>query len=139
LFEQIETVEFRRTEDAPRSRVVVDHLDGAELVAAGGRVRLLAVPEGGHADLEAGERRFRVTLLPDDAGTRLHLKGLNCFVSRAGGRPSSAVDVARDETIDVLSNARKPAGTVRCHFGAAHEGVRLFPVADAALALPREL
>ncbi|HZS38372.1 MAG TPA: serine/threonine-protein kinase [Polyangia bacterium] len=140
LFEQVETNEFRR-EDVPRSRVVVDHLKGDELVAAGGRVRLFAVPDGAHADLTTGELRFRVTLLPAaDGAARLHLKGLNCFVSRAGKRPSGAVDVHADDTIEILSNARKPAGSVRCHFGATHDGARLFPVAEASsLALPREL
>jgi eukaryotic-like serine/threonine-protein kinase len=133
LFEQVETNEFRRTE-GPRSRVVVEHLDGGELVAAGGRVRLLAVADDAPADLTVGELRFRLTLLPAARGqARLHVKGLNCFVARAGGRPSGAVDLERDSTVEILANDRKPAGSVRCHFGEASEGARLFPVGGSSL------
>jgi hypothetical protein len=66
---------------------------------AGRQVRF--VPLGPHADLEPDERiRLRVSVLPAAPAERhgLHILGLNCFVSAAGRRPSSAVTLEGSST-----------------------------------------
>jgi serine/threonine-protein kinase len=138
----IETEPFARVE--PRSRLVLERLIEGQVVAAGRRVRLVGVfGATQQIDLESRPLRFRITLLPSAGsagGLRLHLKGLNCFLARQGARPSGAVDADRDGVIDLKSNDRKRAGTLRLDFGEAEPGTsaRLFSVGDSLMEVPLE-
>jgi serine/threonine-protein kinase len=124
----------------PRPQVVLENLtDGETRVAAGRRLRILAARE--QLDLEVKPLRLRLSSFVGANGQlRLHVKGLNCFVARQGSRPSGAVDVERDMTIEVLSNDRKRAGSVRCEFGADNgNGHLLLTAAETHLAVPSSL
>jgi hypothetical protein len=71
--------------------------------------------------------------MPD---ARLHVKGLNCFVSKAGGRTSNAVDLDADVDVKVMSADRKHAGDIHCAFGMPSGQARLFAVGTGNVAVP---
>src|SRR5262249_10757146 len=102
------------------------------------RLTLIAVADD-YIDLESqlqgpqGALRFRLTLMPD---ARLHIKGLNCFVAKAGGRTSNAVDLDGDALVKVMSADRKHAGDIHCVFGAPNGQARLFAVGTGNIAVP---
>jgi hypothetical protein len=55
---------------------------------------------------------------------RINVKGLNCFVARAGKRPAAAVDVEEDAEVELLTPDRKLLERVRCLFGQpSHQGL----------------
>src|SRR5688572_9319997 len=95
------TVQFARKEpEVPIGGPILTlhNLSDTEIVAAGRRVRIVPCVEqvdlGGENDAIQGPGRIRLTVLPDsDGNIRLHVRGLNCFVCKAGSRPSSAVDI----------------------------------------------
>jgi serine/threonine protein kinase len=66
----------------------------------------------------------RLTLMPSVGPLpRINIKGLNCFVARAGKRAAAAVDVASDAEVELLSPERKTLERVRCLLGQpSHEG-----------------
>src|SRR5262249_5662762 len=101
-FEKLETEDTPPKPPRPAIRdgggVLLSSLQPGEIVAAGRRLTLIAAADD-YIDLESqlqgpqGPLRFRLTLMPD---ARLHIKGLNCFVAKAGGRTSNAVDLDGD-------------------------------------------
>jgi serine/threonine protein kinase len=112
----------------------------------GGRsVRVVDVYEKLELDLsgEQGiEVRFRVSIVPErDQAFRIHIKGLNCFVSKAvegpALRPTPAISAAEDGAIDFVSTSRKRLGRVAFSFGRpAPGGGRVFPLAGGDLVVP---
>ena len=65
------------------------------------RVRYVQVHERldlSFVDVEGGQVRVRVTILPGAAGApqKLNVKGLTCFVARRGQRPTPALTVDAD-------------------------------------------
>jgi serine/threonine-protein kinase len=126
----------------PVDQVIIASLTGDEIVAGGRRIRLLPAAES-HLDVEtqilvAGvPLRLRLTLLPDPlAPARLHVKGLNCFVRKPGGRPSGAADIDDDLELELLSSDRKQAQPIRCAFGQSGAQGRLFAAGTATIAIP---
>ena len=112
----------------------------------GGRnVRVVDVYEKLELDL-AGDQgievRFRVSIVPErDQAFRIHIKGLNCFVSKAvegpALRPTPAISAAEDGAIDFVSTSRKRLGRVAFSFGRpAAGGGRVFPLAGGDLVVP---
>src|SRR5207245_4153648 len=94
-------------------------------------------------DLESSESapthpvRVRITLLPSQNGKpRLHVKGLNCFIVKPGARPSGAVDLEDDTSIELMAPDRRLVGFLRCDFGRAADDARLFALRRAPLAVP---
>ena len=113
----------------------------SEIVAAGRRVRIVPAVDsldlGGPTDPIQAPARIRLTLLPHEGGAmRLHVKGLSCFVARAGARPSGAVAIESDAELELISPARVRLDVVRCVFGSQGKEARLFPLAGATLAVP---
>ncbi len=78
-------------------------------------------------DPSGGQVRFRVTMLPGQ-GTSLNVKGLSCFVAKRGGRPSPAVTLNQETTIELVSTARQVLGEVSVSFGQHVNGGRVFLV-----------
>ena len=71
--------------------------------------------------------RVRMTMLADEErGARLHIKGLNCFVARAGARPSSGLDLWEDEEVELLSPARERLERFQVNFGDLEGDSRTF-------------
>ena len=123
----------------PGQAALLSPLEPGEVVAAGRRLKLIAATDE-HLDIESqlsgpqGALRFRLTLMPGHgAGARLHIKGLNCFVAKGGGRTSNAVDVDSDVAVKVLSADRKHAGDIRCAFGHPTAEARLFAVGSGGI------
>jgi hypothetical protein len=123
--------------------LVLANISDTEVVAAGRRVRIVAtnapIDLGGDDDgIVTSKARIRITFLPNpNRGVRVHLKGLNCFVSRAGGRPSSATDVFEDSDIELKAPSRDRLDAVRCQFGSPGDGnVRQYPLGGATLGVP---
>jgi serine/threonine-protein kinase len=119
---------------APPPVLALQPRGAGELVVAGRRVRLL--PLGNKVDL--GDRaRVRVTVVPDGEGAlRLNLRGLDCFVARAGGRPSRAQELASDGEVTLLSADRRVLDRVSCAFASARDDALYLSIAGTPVSLP---
>lgn len=119
--------------------LVLAALTDGEAVAGGRRVRLVPVGEtidlGGAADAFQGPARIRLTFLPGADG-RTHVRGLNCFVRRPGGRPTSAVDVDAETTLELLAPDRQPLDAVRIVYSRRVERAAHFALGGVTLAVP---
>ena len=78
-------------------------------------------------DPTGGQVRFRVSFLPTQNAS-LNIKGLSCFVSRQKNRPSPAVTIQQETTIELVSTTRQVLGEVTILFGSAHPNGRVFLV-----------
>jgi len=81
------------------------------------------VPADPWCDLTVAENvRVRVSFVPSSSDTPgLHVMGLNCFVSIAAGRPSSAVTLDGAGSVDFLSTHGVPLARATITF--ATEGI----------------
>jgi eukaryotic-like serine/threonine-protein kinase len=102
----------------------IDCTGPRELSMDGRRLTLVAQDRGGALELggEGGATRsparFRITLLPGrTSGVRLNLKGLNCFVASAGGRPATAVNLECDAELELLGADRRALERITCSLG----------------------
>ncbi|MGQ0508372.1 MAG: serine/threonine-protein kinase [Myxococcaceae bacterium] len=127
---------------------ILSTLSVSELLVGGRVVRLVAISPrgtelGGEEDsaVVPSAARVRVTLMPAGEGKmRLHIKGLNCFVSRGGNRPTNAVDLTDDTHLQLRSPGKETLDAVRCCFGAPGPAdVRVFPVGSQRVGMPAEL
>jgi serine/threonine-protein kinase len=129
---------------APGPVLRISSMADAEIVAAGRRVSLVATPRavdlGGPDGPIASAARARFTFVPGPSQSlRLHIKGLNCFVAKDGGRTSSAVEIARD-TLVHLQLPAQVLDSVQCQFARTGDPTAFqFPVAGVTLAVPLEL
>ncbi len=78
-------------------------------------------------DPEGGQVRFRVTMLPSQHAS-LNIKGLSCFVARQTNRPTPALTVSQDSTIELVSTARQVLGEMSVSFGTPTPNGRVFVV-----------
>jgi hypothetical protein len=90
----------------------------------GSRVRVVEVHEKldlstcGTEGGNGAEVRFRVSFLPARGQEfRLNIKGLNCFVKGANGRPTPAIVVDADSVVSFLSTAWEELGLIAVSFG----------------------
>ncbi len=121
------------------SRVlVVDNLAIPEIVVGGRRIRLVEIGSertiGADEGLVGSLARFRVT--SRELGGHLHVKGLNCFVIRGSGRPSSGAELDRDEDITFIAPSREVLDRVTVHLGTSDGVLRTFALPGAPLAVP---
>jgi eukaryotic-like serine/threonine-protein kinase len=109
----------------------VAHQPPERIVAQGERrIRYVQVHEKldlSFVDASGGQVRFRVTMLPGQ-GVSLNVKGLTCFVARRGGRPTPAVTLNQDATVDLVSSAKQLLGEVNLSFGQPAPNGRVFLV-----------
>ncbi len=82
-----------------------------------------------------GRVRFRVSLVPALGRFTIHVRGLNCFVRKSGGRASGAVQIDSSGGIDLVTPNQIPIASVRVQFGSPAAGHHLFPVGDHLVAL----
>ena len=123
------------TLDTVASTATVEH--ATQTFVAGGRV-VRVVETAEQVELSHGEARLRVSLIADAVGdVHLHVKGINCFVARAEGRPTGAVALERDDTLKLLSPERRLLGTVRCGFGRPARPGRLFRLGASSVRVPQ--
>jgi serine/threonine-protein kinase len=91
---------------------------------------------GGPNDLVKSPARLRVSLIPDhERGMVIHLRGLNCFLLKAG-RPTSAIEVDGDQEVELVSISRDRIDAVRVAFGHGSEHLRIYQFSDTAVAVP---
>jgi hypothetical protein len=86
-------------------------------------------------DAEGGQVRVRVTMLPGST-QKLNVKGLSCFVARRGQRPTPAVTVTEDGSVDLVSSTRQTLGELTWSFGQATPNGRVFVVDGRQLLVP---
>jgi serine/threonine-protein kinase len=123
--------------------LVLARLSEREVIAAGRRVRLARMADsielgGEEPNLLQSPGKVRLTFLPNPgANVRVHLKGLNCFVAKSGGRQTNACTVDEDAEIELRVPGKGRLDAVRCQFGlAGAAGTRVFPVGGAVLGIP---
>ncbi len=125
----------------------------ANLPHASGAVRRLALTD---AQLQVGDRRVhfvkvandvvdlaakdnirvRVTLMSGPLGNRIvHLKGLTCFVSHLGGRPSPAVVVEHPGDIALVTPRAQEVGHIRLATGSPDAGQTVYPLGAELVAV----
>ena len=101
------------------------------------RVAMLASDEvelGSDAWPLSSPAHLRLTLLPSTGPMpRINLKGLNCFVARAGKRPAAAVDLESDAELELISAERKVLERVRCLFGQPSQDGLVYKVEGLSL------
>jgi serine/threonine protein kinase len=109
------------------------------------RVRVVEVYENLELAIavDGAEVRFRVSILPEIGRSfRIHIKGLNCFVSRSdaasASRPTPAITAREDGRVCFVSTARKWLAQVSFAFGqAAPDGSgHVVPMAGTDLVVP---
>jgi serine/threonine-protein kinase len=102
-------------------------------------VRFVPVQSAADVLVLAGVARLRLTLLPGLHGRPvLHIKALNCFVARSGGRPSSAVQIDGDGGFDLINPRSQPLGGGRVSFGSPAAGHTLFRIGAETVAVGLE-
>jgi hypothetical protein len=105
------------------------------------RVRLVRVSEPtilGERGRELGcDARVRVALMSGPAHeTQVHVKGVDCFLRRAGARATGAVDLRHDERIELLTPDRRVLGAVRFVFGTRRGDAQVFDLEGGSLVVP---
>ncbi len=125
-----------------RPALRVDLAGDAEVLVAGRRLRMIpmsteTIDLGGDGPHVRSAARFRLTRMPSSgAGVRLNLRGLNCFVARSGGRPSTALDIDADVEVHLLAPDRRALDDLRCTLGRAGDDAWLFDVGAVSVAVP---
>jgi len=127
----------------PGGTLAVDPRADEQVVVAGRRLRMVPIAGLDHLDLGGDGRwlrspaRFRITMTPSAMPVpRVHVKGLNCFVGRAGARPSTAVDVDADCDVELLAPDRRRLDGLRLHFGVLADRDRIYDLGTATLSVP---
>ena len=102
--------------------VPMDPSGTADVTCAGGRVRV------------------RVSLVPAQGGFTVHVRGLSCFVRKAGGRASGAtqIDGPGNSAIELVTPSQQLIASAIVHFGSPAAGHNLFPVGDQTVAIGKE-
>lgn len=119
------------SEDAPRFTTPPERV-----LTMGGpqarTVRIVQVNESLDVGIEGdAPLHFRLTFLPsraspaeNPAGFALHVKGLDCFVSKPSARPTAAIVATNDGTAAFVSADRRAMGTLAWSFGVPSRGDR---------------
>ena len=108
-----------------------------DIQMVGNRAATFAPAADGIADVVClgGKARVRVTFVPSERGFSTNIKGLNCFVKRAKGRPTRAVELSRDARFQLVANNLQVLGTGRLLVGSPAAGHTVFPVGDLMVAI----
>lgn len=121
-----------------KPRLAIASLAAPVVVLGNRRLRLHEVSE---APLEIGDMaarepaRLRIT--PNEVGgARAHVKGLNCFVRPAAGRPSSGLDINNSTTLDLLAPTLAVRAQIHVLIGSVVDGAHVFELGEAILAVP---
>lgn len=106
----------------------------------GDRAVEVVTTEPGYADLSLGNHgRVRVRFVDNGRGSDMvHLKGLNCFVARAGGRPTVAIQVDQSCSAELFSPDHRILGQLWLRFSKREDERFEFRIADHHFAVRRD-
>ncbi|HTE54907.1 MAG TPA: protein kinase [Kofleriaceae bacterium] len=82
-----------------------------------------------------GRVRLRVSLVPALGHFTIHVRGLNCFVRKSGGRATGAVQLDSSGGIELVTPNQIPIASAQVQFGSPAAGHHVFPVGDHLVAL----
>jgi hypothetical protein len=128
---------------SPLDRSAADRVTAANLwqltpgedcpTIAGRKVSLLRVDDS--VDVEASDKiRVRISYVRiGEERTGVHIKGLTCFVSEAGRRPSSALTLETPATLEFISAGGEILGRVQVEFAAEGPSRTVVSVAGESL------
>jgi serine/threonine-protein kinase len=107
--------------------------------SVGDRMAYFVATSDDSADLECakGAVRIRVSLVPAANGFAVHIKGLNCFVKRANGRPSGATQLTESGRIELVTASQSLIAGAEVQFGSAAAGHLVYPVGNESVAVSR--
>ncbi len=83
-------------------------------------------------DTQGGQVRFRVTFLPTQTPS-VNVKGLTCFVALQRNRPTPAVTIHHDASVELVAVNRQVLGEVSVLFGTPTPNGRVFLVNGQSL------
>jgi serine/threonine-protein kinase len=92
----------------------------------------------GAADVTTADDRVRVraALIPlTDGRVSIHLRGLNCFVRKAGGRASGACQLDESGAVEFVTAGQTSLGSARVLFGSWGDGQQVFDLGDQRVAI----
>jgi serine/threonine-protein kinase len=139
----VNKVDPHRVAPHPHPRVagplVMLDLTQSEVQVAGERVMLVRTDSeqlelGGPGDVLSRNARVRVALLPGNGG--VHLKGLNCFLLKEGGRATGAVQLPASGEVEMVGSDRRQLDRVRVTCGKLQDGAWIFPIGQTLLGIP---
>jgi eukaryotic-like serine/threonine-protein kinase len=119
--------------------VTISDLSNDIVLAAGRRVRILELV--GPTDIElagptAAPTRLRITVLPHGpTGGRVHVRGLNCFVARPNGVPTSGLELSSDGPLAFFGPDRSVLGIVQTRLATHTQDTLAFDLTDAPIAI----
>jgi serine/threonine protein kinase len=128
----------RQVEIAPRQETSIRVMASPEPQPVGDRQGYFVPLEEGVADLVCakGVAKIRISMVPSASSElAVHVRGLNCFVRKNGGRPSGATQLEQSGAIDLIAVNQQPLGTAIVHFSRAGAGHHLFPIGDELVAI----
>ena len=85
-----------------------------------------------------GRARVRVSLVPAPGGLSLHVRGLSCFVRKAGGRASGAVQLTTSSVVEMVAPNQEIVATASVQFGSPAAGHSVFPIGNQLVAIGKE-
>jgi serine/threonine protein kinase len=93
------------------------------------RIHFMHAPQG-TVDLQGTQgSRVKVSLLPGPGGNRMvHVKGMTCFISLLGGRPSPAVQLDRAADLALVTPRAQEIGHIRVATAVSQTGQNVFPI-----------
>lgn len=88
--------------------------------------------------LQFGAARVKVMCTPAPAsefGRTLTVRGMTSFVSKVGGRPSSAVHLEQDDYVELINPQKNNLGRIHVSFGQQDAGMVQFRIENIAVSL----
>lgn len=81
-------------------------------------------------------QKVRITFLNAQGGIRMiHVKGMTCFISHLGGRPSSAVQIDQPSDLALVTPRAQEIGHIRVSNGVLEGSQRVFPIGSERVAV----
>ncbi len=126
---------------AKKTLLVLDDISKSNVVLAGRRFRLFQMT--GALDHAIEERfskvvRLRLTFLPSEGATRLHLRGLNCFVRKPGGAMTAGLEFSADGSVELVSTDRASIACAQVRVAERGETHWMLALGDHRVAIPIE-
>jgi eukaryotic-like serine/threonine-protein kinase len=82
-----------------------------------------------------GRVRLRLTLVPAVGHFALHVRGLNCFVRKAGGRATGATQLDNSGGVDLVTPNQQLIASAQVQFGSPAAGHHVFPIGAQLVAV----